>query len=69
MFSFTPAANDTSRRADPVADLYHGPYVPGPIGLSVILNANNVYPFVHSDEVRLTHLSPVSQSNSLMKVM
>ena len=64
MFSFTAAANDTSRRADPVADLDRGPYVPGPIKPSVILNAYKVYPFAHSDGVRLTLLSPVSHSSS-----
>ena len=47
MFSFTAAENDTSRRADPVADLDRGPYVPGPIGPSVILNTYNVYPFAN----------------------
>ena len=64
MFSFTAAANDTSRRADPVEDLDRGPYVPGAIGPSVILNAYNKYPFAHSDGVRLTLLSPVSHSSS-----
>ena len=49
MFSFTAAANYTSSRADLVADLDRGPYVPGPIGPSVILKAYNVYPFPHSD--------------------
>ena len=64
MFSFTAAANDTSRRTDPVADLYRGPYVPGPIVPSVIFNAYNVYPFANWNEVRLTLLSPVSHSSS-----
>ena len=64
MFLFTAAANDISRRADPVADLDRGPYVPGPICPSLILNAYNVYMFSHSDEVRLTLLSPVSHSSS-----
>ena len=54
MFMFTAAANDTSRRADPVPNLDRGPYVPGPIELSVILNAYTVYPFAHSNGVRLT---------------
>ena len=54
MFSFTAAVNDTSRRADPMADLNRGPYVFGPIGPSVILKAYNVYPLAHSDGVRLT---------------
>ena len=45
MFSLTAAANDISRCADPVEDLDRGPYVPGPIGPSVILKAYNVYPF------------------------
>ena len=64
MFLFTAAANDTSRRADPVVDLDRGPYVPDPIGPSVILKAYNVYPLAHSDGVRLTLLSPVSHSSS-----
>ena len=64
MFSFTAAANDTSRRADHVADMDLGPFVPVPIGPSVILNAYNVYPFAYSDGVRLTRLSPVSHSSS-----
>ena len=64
MFAFTAAANDASRRADPVADLDRGPYVPGLIGPSVIVNAYNVYSFAHSDGVRLTLLSPVSHSSS-----
>ena len=64
MFSFTAAVNDTSERADPVANLDRGPYVPGPIGPSVILKAYNVLPLAHSDEVRLTLLSPVSHSSS-----
>ena len=59
MFSFTAAVNDISRRADQVADLDRGPYVPVPIGPSVILKAYNVYPLPHSDGVRLTLLSPV----------
>ena len=41
MFSFTAAAKEISRRADAVADFDRGPYVPGPIGPSVILNAYN----------------------------
>ena len=64
MFSFTAAVNDTSRRADIVADVDRGPYVPGPIGPPVILKPYNVYPFAHSDEVRLTLLSPMSHSSS-----
>ena len=64
MFSFTAAVNDISRRAVPVADLDLGPYVPGPIGPSMILKAYNVYPLTHSDGVRLTLLSPVSYSSS-----
>ena len=68
MLSFTVAVNDTSRRADPVADLDRGQYVPGPIGPSVILKAYNVYPLAHSDGVRLTHLSPVSHSSSWRNV-
>ena len=59
MFSFTTAANDTSRRADPVADLDRGPYVPGPIGPSVILNAYNVYSFAYSNGVRHTFIGSV----------
>ena len=64
MFSFTAAANDTTKRADPVAVLDRGPYVLGPIGPSVILNAYNVFQFAHSDGVRLTLLSPVLHSSS-----
>ena len=64
MFSFTAAVNDTSRGADPVADLDRGPYVPNPIGPSMILKAYNVYPLAHSHGVRHTHLSPVSHSSS-----
>ena len=64
MFLFTAAANDTSRRADFVAELDRGPYVPGPIKPSVIFNAYNVDLFAHSDGVRLTLLSPVSHSSS-----
>ena len=60
MFSFTATATDISKRADPVADLDSGPYVPGPIGPSVILNAYNVYLFAYLHGVRLTLLSPVS---------
>ena len=56
IFSFTAAANDTSRRSDLLADLDRGPYVPGPIGPSVILKAYNVYQLAHSDGVRLTLL-------------
>ena len=41
MFSFSAALNDTSRRADLVADLNRGPYVPGQIGPSMILKACN----------------------------
>ena len=52
IFSFTAAVNDTSKRADPVADLDRGQYVPGQIGPSLILNAYNVYPLAHSDGVR-----------------
>ena len=63
MFSFTAAANNTCKRADPVADLDLRLYVPSPIGLSVMLNAYNVYPFAQSDGVRLTRLSPVSHSS------
>ena len=63
MFSFTGAKNDTSKRANPVADLDRGPYVPGPIGPSVILNAYNVYLFAYSDGVRFTLLTQVSHSN------
>ena len=62
MFSFTAEANDTSRRADPVADLDRSPFVPAPIGPSDILNTYNVYPFAHSNGVRLTLLSLVSHS-------
>ena len=69
MFSFTAAANDTFRRADPVADLDRGPYVPSPIGPSVILNAYNVYPFAHSDRVSLTLWSPLSHSISYRNVI
>ena len=58
--SLTYAANDTSRREDPVVDLNRKPYVPYPIDLSVILKAYNVYPFAHSDGVKLMLLSPVS---------
>ena len=68
MFSFISAANDTSRRAYPVAELECELYVPCPIGPSVILNAYNVYPFAHSDGVRLTRLSQVSHSSSWKKV-
>ena len=64
MFSLTGAENDTFKRANPMADLDRGPYVPCQIGPSVILIAYNVYPFVHSDGVRLTLLSPVSHSSS-----
>ena len=63
MFSFTAAANDTFRRADPVADLDREPYVPAPIGPSVILNAYNVYTFANSGVVRLTLLSQVTHSS------
>ena len=69
MFSFTAAANDTSKRADPVANLDRGQCVPRPIGPSLILNADNVYPFVHSDGVRLKLLSLVSHSSFLTNVM
>ena len=34
MFLFTAAANDTSRRTDPMEDLDRELYVPGPIGQS-----------------------------------
>ena len=54
MFLFAAAANDTSRRADPVASLDRRLYVPDLIEPSVILNAYNVYPFAHSAKVRLT---------------
>ena len=64
MFLFTAAVNDTFRRADPVADLDRGPYVPGSIGPSVILKEYNVCLLDHSDGVKLTLLSPVSHSNS-----
>ena len=64
MLSVTAAANDTFRHADPEADLDCGPYMPGPIGPSVILNAYNVYPFAHFDEVRLTSY-PQSQTRAL----
>ena len=63
MFSFTAAANDTFRRADPMAALDRGPYVPGPIKPSVIFKAYNVYPCAHSDGVKLTLVSPVSHSS------
>ena len=71
MFSFTAAANDIFRCADPVADLDCGSYVFGPIGPPVIVNAYayNVYPFAHSDKVRFTSLSPVSHSSSWKNVM
>ena len=68
MFLFTAAANNTSKRADPVADLDRGSYVFGIIGPSLILNAY-VYPFAHYDGVRLTLLSPVSHSSSWRYVM
>ena len=68
MFSFTAAANDTYRRADSVVDLDRGPYVSGLINPSVILTAYNVYPFAHTDGVRLTLLSPVSNSSSWRNV-
>ena len=64
MFSFTAAANDTAKRADPVADLVRVPYVPSTIGPSEILNSYNVYPFAHSNGVRLLLLSTVSHSSS-----
>ena len=63
MFLLTAEANDTSRRAAPVADLDRSPYVSAPIKPSDILNAYNVYPFAHSDVVRLTVLSLVSHSS------
>lgn len=69
MFLFTNVANDTSRRADPGADLDRGALARGPIGPSEILNAYNVYPFSHSDGVRFTLLSPVSYSSSCKNVM
>ena len=69
MFSFTTTANDTSKRANPMADLDRGPYVPGPIGPSVILNAYNVYPLADSDGVRLTLLSPLLHSSYWRNVM
>ena len=68
MFVLTAAANDTSRRADPVADLDRGLFVLGQIELSVILNAYSVYPFVHVDKVKLTRFSPVSHSSSWINV-
>ena len=60
MFLFTAAVNDIFSRADLVEDLDRGPYVPAPIGPSVCLKANNVYPLPQSDEVRRTVLSPVA---------
>ena len=69
ILSFTATANDTSKRAYPVADLDSGPYVPCPIEPSVILIAYNLYPFAQSDEVRLTLLSPVSHSSFWRNVM
>ena len=68
MFSLTGAETDTSKHADPVADLDRGPYLPGPIGPSVIVTAYNVYPFAQSDWVRLTLLSPRSHSSSFTNV-
>ena len=68
MFSFTAAANEISRQADLVADLDRGPYVPVPIGPSVMLNAYNVYPFAYSDGVRITLSSPVSHLSSWRNV-
>ena len=47
MFSFTAAANDTSRRADIVTDLDRGPLLSGSIGPTVILNVYNVYLLAH----------------------
>ena len=64
MLLFIAAANDTSRRANPVKHLDFGPYVPYSIGPSVILNAYNVYPFANSDGVKLILLSPVLHSSS-----
>ena len=64
MFSFTAAENDTSKRADPVADLDRGPYLSGSIGPSEMLNAYKVYPLANSDGVRYTLLSPVSDTSS-----
>ena len=68
MFLITAAANEIFKQADPLADLDREPYVPGPIGPSVILNAYNVYLFVHPDGVRLTLLSSVSNSRSWRNV-
>ena len=64
MLSFTAAANDIARRADTLADLDRGQYVRGLIGPSIILNAYNVYPFAHLEGVKLTLLSPMSNSSS-----
>ena len=49
MFSFTAAANNTSRRTDPVEDLDRGLYAPALIKPSLMLNAYNVYSFAHSN--------------------
>ena len=68
MFLFTAAVNDTSRRADQVADFYCEPYVSGLRWLSMILKAYNVYPLTHLDGVRLTVLSLVSHSSSWKSV-
>ena len=63
MFSLIAAENNT-RRADPVANLNCRPYMPNPIEPSIILNAYNVYPFAYADNVRLTLLSPISHLSS-----
>ena len=60
IFLLIAAANDISRRADYVAELDRGPYVPDPIRTSVILNAYNVYSFAHSDDVRHTLIASVA---------
>ena len=65
MFLFTAAANDTSRRTDPMEDLDRGPSVPGPIGQSLILKAYNVYPFAHTNGV--THAFIASVALELLK--
>ena len=69
MFSSTAAANDTSRHADPVLDLDRKSYELCQIGPSMIFKAYNVYPFAYSDGVKLTLLSPVSNSSLWTNVM
>ena len=69
MFLFTAVANEPPTRTDLVEDLDRGPYVPGPIGPLMVLNAYNMYLFAYWDGLRLTLLLPLSHSSFWRNVM